>query len=302
MLSYIIILLFVAFTLTSPAFAQSVHDPEPPNAEQSDTGDKPAPQQGSSEEATTDVGASEKFNTGNADDSAQENKKKVKKATLQDKDHKAQLWMNRAAWAQVLLTLGGLLLIWRTLAHTKKATTAAKNAADAAWGSVSETKDSSRKQLRAYVGIEKIESEKKLVPQGIGRPTKLQRPDDNPMTILVTFKNAGQSPANNVIIKINMLSARGENPVHLPEPQRELSVGSLMPHTAHHLDSEFVTDNWLDVQSSILDGTAAIIVYGTITYNDLYGSAHKTAFNAKLTREIDGARFEINSAEKNYMT
>ena len=45
----------------------------------------------------------------------------------------------------------GLLLIWRTLEHTKSATSAAKDAADAAWSAVDEAKETSYRQLMSFI-------------------------------------------------------------------------------------------------------------------------------------------------------
>ena len=173
-----LILLISILLFALPASAQSVHNPEPAQAEQAQTQQESAPQANSAPEPSVELGKSK--DAGKAYNETNKHQADVKKDSLQNKDHRAQIWMNKAAWAQVLATLVGLLLIYLTFKESKKAALAAKTAADLTSEALRETKDNSGRELRAYISC------KTRCPNCNG--------SDN-YTFITKIKNYGQTPA-----------------------------------------------------------------------------------------------------------
>jgi len=104
--------------------------------------------------------------------------------------------MSWAAWAQAILTFGGILLVWRTLKHTKDAAVAAKVAAKAAAETlevaelnIGQQEYVSEMQLRPYLLVHDITM--------VREPTEHQTPKFE-----VRVKNYGQTPAIDVIQRV----------------------------------------------------------------------------------------------------
>ena len=53
-------------------------------------------------------------------------------------------------------------------------------------------------QLRAYIGIVNVTTESKMVDQGMARPKPIDRPSNKPISVIISMKNFGQTPANSV--------------------------------------------------------------------------------------------------------
>ncbi|MGI9434328.1 MAG: hypothetical protein ACR2Q4_05800 [Geminicoccaceae bacterium] len=85
------------------------------------------------------------------------------------------------AGIQAFLTFVGIILVWRTLAATKRATSAAAKAAKAAEEAVGVTREIGEKQTRAYVNLI-LANVTGITPNG-------------EMRFNVTVANGGQSPA-----------------------------------------------------------------------------------------------------------
>jgi len=91
---------------------------------------------------------------------------------LKEEDHKSQSYMKSAAWWQLLATMAGLLLIWRTLEHSKNAAVAAKDTVDVA-----------KAQLKASLRVKSC----KLKQDGLA------------LKVSVSYENVGQSMAKSVM-------------------------------------------------------------------------------------------------------
>jgi len=201
-----------------------------------------------------------------------------------------------AQWAMADITfwafgagIAGILLVFATLIATRRG--------------VRLTEDASQRGLRAYVGIQIIKSEAKMMPQGIARPKPIPRPDDSDVAVAVIFKNVGQTPANKIQIAYNKTIVDDGSYDALPALETKSEMGAIMPEGIRSIDIRVSEENgWIDTQKSILDGKKGIFIYGVITYEDIYARKRETKFSAYLKGGLDGENFIIGRAEDNYMT
>lgn len=108
-------------------------------------------------------------------------------------------WAEHLFWAtvvQIALSVGGLIAIIYSLALNRTATKAAVTAAEAAQKSVNITLDTARKELRAYVGLEKIDA----VPGGSEQNGKVVV---NVWRLTPIWKNNGHTPARRVVTHVS---------------------------------------------------------------------------------------------------
>lgn len=94
--------------------------------------------------------------------------------------------MNLAAWAGIVLSAVGVMLIWKTLVASRQTLREAENATKAAFKSVEVTREIGEAQVRAYLSVPDV---------------VLDWSDDNTLSkVKFIIKNAGQSPAMKVSI------------------------------------------------------------------------------------------------------
>lgn len=148
------------------------------------------------------------------------------------------------------MVFGATWLLWRA---TDKLVTGAE--------------DTARRQLRAYVGIEKLESE-------WGRP-------QGDLVTTVRVKNSGQTPAYNVVLRntVALVSTVGprtfeEPPENARRPMSTLAAGGateMLPKTNELTDRDC---------AAIRSGIMNLYLYGRIDYTDVFKIAQYTTFRA----------------------
>jgi len=214
------------------------------------------------------------------DDIARERRDQRERADLEAQEEMA-FWAEGMFWATaaaVLLTGIGIVLIWRTLLHNRRAaeasrqmvkeartaTEAAVEAADAAKDTVEVTSDIGRKQLRAYVGIAAI---------GI---SKL---DQKPVVCDVMIQNFGQTPAYEfrvsawIIVKEFPPTSKFTHWVE----DHEKGQAAIYPGLPNKVTIEYPEVSKSDI-AAIQNGTKAFWAYGEIRYRDAFGCDHFTRY------------------------
>jgi len=188
-------------------------------------------------------------------------------------------WAKLMFWtsaAMVIITSIGIALIYGTLIQTGRMLTEAEKTTAAALANVEVTKDTAKRQLRAYITaepmVERVRSGEKVR-----------------MTINAT--NYGQTPARNVRIRtavfvrnlpFNLEKERAEN-AKKPELTERQTIhptdATYFPHI-----SDFVLP---EVAFKMMEeDKAAIFFTGEIYYDDVFDEPHETRF-----------RFEFSGAE-----
>lgn len=168
-------------------------------------------------------------------------------------------WMNWAAWAGVIFTVAGVFLVWRTLIATQD--------------TVAVTRKIGEAQTRAYLSVLDFESEV------TGNP-------EPKITVKITLKNFGQTPARNVRFNVAWASGPPPFPAELhkkviTDADGRGSIGPGMEFfagVATHVFSEKDKTMSHDEIGKILDGKSKFWIFGVIEYDDVFGSEHRTRF------------------------
>ena len=178
--------------------------------------------------------------------------------------------------AQIVLSVFGIVGLLVTIAFTKKAVSAAIEANALA-------RDTSKQELRAYVGVTD------------GGVTLLGKEGE---TIgLVVIKNAGQTPAHNLLFYGRMKVGSLEKPILEDVPNINDRVNdsrsALFPgqSVSRHISLELTEAVLKEVQG----GTRAIHVWGRVNYTDVFGSSQATDFRYFVTGPE--VQFDRNSPE-----
>ncbi|TSE11664.1 DUF3365 domain-containing protein [Mesorhizobium intechi] len=175
--------------------------------------------------------------------------------------------MHWASWAGVVFTVIGIFFIWRTL----NANTEAVQEAHAANRIASETAE---RQLRAYISPFNFDSVITDKPE----------PD---IRVKVTFRNAGQTPAQNV--RVNMEWELGllpfEEGKHFPSivtVDGRGSVGPGMDFFAAVRPNDPAKPARIkltrEVLSDLVDGKLKFWIFGVIEYQDIFHREQRTRF------------------------
>lgn len=131
-------------------------------------------------------------------------------------------------------------------------------------------RDSAKRQLRAYLAIEKIEFLENWKPLP---PYKISKPDG--VHIRITVKNFGQSPALNVTLSFDegfeTTSEISPQPIEWFEPSATLSIA---PGHVHHSIIERDQDY---PESFMRSGVSSSTIRGWIVYRDVWGKTHHTS-------------------------
>ena len=158
-------------------------------------------------------------------------------------------------------------------------------------------KKTSKNQLRAYINVTVKTSA--LKPR---HPIALNQP----IEVIIESKNVGLTPAN----KVRINSGYTVHPTSETEPDLVLfstskSLGSLAPTDKRTRSTSIEGEHALespDLRDRLTFQTETLWVHGIITYEDIYGDSHETAFRCTLTGpEVDGRGLSIHS-EGNKMT
>lgn len=164
------------------------------------------------------------------------------KYELEIADHIAQAEMANAAWIGIIIGLGGMLLIYRTLVETQKAANSASKATDAAWAAVKITQEIAKNELRAYVSI------------------KPKMAMTSPYGIALVVKNVGKTPCFDLRVDGGW--------THIPDKKDEiefienthesaiLNPGESLSHPvilSFDLPENFTNDAWFRFRVSFSD-------------------------------------------------
>ena len=178
-----------------------------------------------------------------------------------------------AAWATVLFTGVGAFLIWQTLLTTQQ--------------TVRETRRIGEAQTRAYVIVSDVDGERVE--------------NDNVLEVKAQIENCGQTPAKNLRVVGDIFcdiypSERDFESLFLEcdaiiNVKQVLGAKSNIPF---HFRIEGSLSNYLALISK---GTHAIYLYGSITYQDIFGEAHKTNFSFVSSSKVNDIGNEFYAYE-----
>lgn len=206
-------------------------------------------------------------------------------------DLREQRSMAKAAERQLWLSFGGLVAIVLSLAFTGWAAFAATRAAHAAEASVQVARETSQRQLRAYIDVDQAEI--------------TSRDEFGQLAAGVRLKNSGQTPAYDV----ECWYVIGWRPYpFLPgsfDPRRDregeskATIGGGGGGTTLLLETVKVPP--LSTDTDYLAGKLAIVVYGEVSYRDTFGNKQSTGFRMYNINDI-GQRRLRKSPEGNHST
>jgi hypothetical protein len=153
------------------------------------------------------------------------------------------------AFADTIVTIVGVFLIWRTLKATWAAKGEAQRAASAAESTVDQMRKASRRELRAYVFIDDPKPDPMTLPWGLE----------------FYVKNFGQTPAYSIKIKYSQGRIPKEDAGSFvpPAPQREWA-GKVDLGPNHDFPVRLSTD---------VGGVEAapLFIWGEVTFTDAFG-------------------------------
>lgn len=143
-------------------------------------------------------------------------------------------------------------------------------------------KDTARRQLRAYVVVSRVRAYSVAPNQQIViKPKKMQRLTMGQQAVAaIQVRNAGQTPAHNVKTHLNAMITPwplDESKLILPEweagsinalGQNETRMSQAVIHPAQHLTLAQIM--------SLENGSFAFVVFGRITYEDIFGNEWRT--------------------------
>jgi hypothetical protein len=194
-------------------------------------------------------------------------------AITENPQYQAPHWYTSPEWWLSILGIPTLLFIgWQA-----KATASAAKAAEA---SVETGKDTTKRQLRAYLSV--------IIGQAIYQE---RRDEDKGGDLMFECRpllvNSGQTPARGIQFKARsaILPSPLPKEIHLPEEPDEGSGGSILgPNQSAHMFA--VVDGFRadDEVESIKNGvdTKALYVWGRVTYEDVFGEKHFTRFCQRI--------------------
>ena len=182
-----------------------------------------------------------------------------------------------AAERQDLLNKIGLGLLFGTLVFTgwaawsarraaiatHSAAIAAETSAATANNTLKSMEGTSERQLRAYVGVSKVEVDK----LGVGHKTRLR----------ITIKNFGQTPAYAVRRWADMKVA-DRSETSFPDDDDDGGARTMNPGDSFILSSRHEIDLTQDDMDRLKADTARIFLWGRLTYDDVFGSPHEATF------------------------
>ncbi len=194
------------------------------------------------------------------------------------------LWAKLMFWTSTIMafiTFGGVILIYRTLVQTGKMLAEAEKATAAALTTVEITRETSKRQLRAYIAaeaiVENVRSEEKV-------------------RMAIKANNYGQTPARNVRVRTavfvrslpfslederadSLEDERAEN-AKRPDLTARQVIHSTNAHYFPH-NSEYILPD--EAFKALEDNKAAIFFAGEIYYDDMFNDSHETRFRFEFS-------------------
>jgi hypothetical protein len=188
--------------------------------------------------------------------------------------HKLITWPEGVATWALILTLGAI--VWQAVE--------VRRSVNVAIGTLNHTRESSERQLRAYVLTELgniVNVATPLRNSGSYTPTeaRVTHPDWGPVAGM-HIKNTGQTPAFKVVHWGNILFREFPLKSDLPGPDENLTksasaIGPGIINTKRLVLAKALTEEEI---SQLRNSTGAIYVYGFISYEDAFGKKHLTRY------------------------
>ena len=178
------------------------------------------------------------------------------------------------AISQVFLFFWQLKLIREQSNDASQTANAARLSAEAARESVELSRQVSKAELRAYLGVDEDT-----------RPEITQLLEDNVLTLHAVIKNSGKTPAYKVkrALKVYCLDCPLPNDFQFPDPTATaLGTEMLNPgEQTFHLFDYGIAAMPADIRAQVFDpvgGNKRIFVLGHVVYEDAFGERHHTNF------------------------
>lgn len=186
------------------------------------------------------------------------------------------LWQIWIGVAGTMVAAVGLIFIAVTLYYTRRAVKEASLATQAANDAVAITREIGERQLRAYVHVTRI---------GLEQVNN----DECEPAVRVSYKNFGQSPAQQVINKFHIIfKGGGEIPFKRRPTEKEESGFTLGPTQERHSVMPAPLDNLHNFREKLTQGTTTMFVKGEITYVDVFDRPRFTRYHFRLHIEPEG--------------
>jgi type II secretory pathway pseudopilin PulG len=187
------------------------------------------------------------------------------------------VWSN---WALVLVGFLAAAIALRTLktiatqtAATEKAVIAATRSADAADATLDAIKDTAQRQLRAY-----------LLP--ISAEKRQDKNVQGEFSVIVTFRNAGQTPAYNCTSWMGVGVSDFPNPPYFPDAPADTGKSLYFMAPNSELEKGGASDPLTPADlEGIRNSTRAIYAHGEICYLDVFNVPRFTKFRMVCTGE-----------------
>lgn len=176
----------------------------------------------------------------------------------------------------LLVSVWAVWLVRGTLTEARKATAAANKAADAAVKANEGFEKSSKAELRAYVG-----------PEGV---VEVEVRPDASARVKIQMRNFGDTPAFKVRTRFTVgwrllpLNEAAFETDTLPAPSAVESETSLFPTAAQGVDVQ-TNGGVADGHAMYQQGHVALVVFGRICYQDIFGEQHTTG--VRMFRTFD---------------
>lgn len=183
-------------------------------------------------------------------------------ARSREKDSLSTYWMMLLTAGMLVIAAVQAWLFLTQLRLMRRSMAVAESAALSAERSVETMQDTAKRQLRAYVSIDRA---------------WIEFPEPGVPRVTVVIKNAGQTPAHNLHHWIHQWIETYPLRVKLPEPPEGfvMSASLLGTGATHNMQ---ITSPQPIIKSPFFEqiGTpdATIYVYGEVTYRDVFGQKH----------------------------
>lgn len=217
-------------------------------------------------------------------------------ACQRDKDDlQAQQNMANAAWAMVIataasiiVTVGSLWLIWRTLYWSKETFREARNTTYLTGLAVEATREASVNQVRAYLGIVKVEASTSLARHRGEAPGT----GSDSLWVEVNVHNGGLTPAKNIEALVVLYRRVGVADKKLVK-RSGFETNDMMPNDGRRIFGERIDLRASDV--AILDGCkdVAFVLKGRVRYSTVVQAKKRTL---SFAYHLVGDPFSTNPA------
>lgn len=167
-------------------------------------------------------------------------------------------------------------LVYKTLRETRAATLVSTRSADATERAAQVARESSEKQLRAYITVHEAAAY-----------WKPKEPDDVTIKVVrvrLVLRNTGQTPATAFLARVYTADMPPASAT-FPEPAIPDSVGVVGPAQANSCDFETQVENMSGVVRAWKANERAFFVWGEIRYIDAFKTQRWTKFRYIMARE-----------------